>query len=265
MYKLIAMDVDGTLLSSAKHILPKTREWILKAQELGATIMLASGRPMIGLFHQAETMKLNTQGLILLGYNGSMIADATSKEIYYSHAIQRELAQQILESAKAFPITAMVYLDDQLIVTNLEGEHVQYEASSNGMKPVLNENIQLDFDPVKILFSAPQEILDALKDEFTQPFLGQVDFVKSAPFYLECVVKDVHKGEALKHYCEKNGIDPSEVMAFGDNYNDMTMIQFAGLGVAMGNAVDELKNIANHVTLSHDEEGIAAVLENHFG
>ncbi len=136
MYKLIAMDVDGTLLSSHKHILPKTREWILKAQDSGATIMLASGRPLIGLFHQAETMKLNTDGLVLLGFNGSMIADATTKAIHYSHAIDRSLAQKILDRAQDFPITAMVYQDDQLIVTNLEGEHVQYEASSNGMSAV---------------------------------------------------------------------------------------------------------------------------------
>lgn len=262
MIKVIAMDMDGTLLSSDHRILPHTKEVLLRAQHAGIELMLASGRPLPGLFHQAAEMGFDVNHLSLLAYNGAVVIDAKTKELIVSETLDLTLAQAIVDHMKSHDVNVMVYDDTTLYATKGDGYNVQHEADSNGLKLVVHPLDKLWFNPHKILVSEEPRRLDALIPTLKAPFLDQADFVKSAPFYLECLVKGIHKGHALEQYCLAKSIDPMEVVAFGDNYNDLTMIQYAGMGVAMGNAVDDVKIAANHVTKHHDEDGIAHFLES---
>lgn len=260
MIKVIAMDMDGTLLSSQHTILPKTKEVLLRAQAIGIELMLASGRPLPGLVHQAEKMGFSLEGLSLLAYNGAVVVDASTQTEIVSETLELDLAQAIIDHMKSHDVNVMVYDHDTLYATKADGYNVEHEASSNGLKLVIHPLDQLWFKPHKILVSEEPNHLDSIIPELKAPFTNKADFVKSAPFYLECLIKDMHKGRALAHYCEAKNLDPKDVMAFGDNYNDLTMVQFAGQGIAMGNAVDAVKEIAFATTLSNDEDGIAHYL-----
>lgn len=260
MIKMIAMDMDGTLLNSHHEISPKTKDVLLKAQDQGIWIMLASGRPLPGLLHQTELMGLAKKNLYLLAYNGAMVLDANEHHVIISDTFEIPLAQSILDHLRSYDVSAMVYDDDVLYTTNPTGVSVQHEAKSNGLTVETNDLDAIWFRPHKILVSADPVYLDSIKEEIIKPFVGQADFVKSAPFYLECLIKDVNKGEALEQFCNVMRISIEDVIAFGDNYNDETLLQKAGIGVAMGNAVDALKAVADEITLSNDEDGIAVSL-----
>lgn len=265
MFKIIAMDVDGTLLNSKREIQEETRQAILKAQEKGALIMLASGRPVNGLLHQIERMGLKKEGMILLAFNGAAVADALTQEVYYQKTIDLNLTRDIIKHVHHYPVSLMIPKGHELFAENPEGYHVRVEAKVNGLDLRIVENLEnLDFCPNKIMMSAEPAILDLYLDQISAPFNKYADFIKTAPFYFEVTEKNVHKGMALSHYCEIAGISLEDVMAFGDNYNDMTMIETAGLGIAMGNAVEALKAKADRVTASNDENGIALILEEYF-
>lgn len=260
MIKMIAMDMDGTLLNSHHEISPKTQEVLLKAQDQGIWIMLASGRPLPGLLHQTEIMGLKRKNLYLLAYNGAIILDAQEHHVIISDTFEMPLAQRILDHVKHYDVSAMVYDGDVLYSTSIDGISVRHEAQSNGLTVLENKLDALWFRPHKILLSAEPKYLDSIKNEIIHPFQDEADFVKSAPFYLECLIKGVNKGESLEQFCSVMRISIEDVIAFGDNYNDETLIRKAGIGVAMGNAVDALKACADEVTLSNDEDGIAHTL-----
>lgn len=265
MYRLIAMDIDGTLLNDAKEITPKTKDWIRMAQHQGAIIALVSGRPLPGLYREAEILGLESENSLLIAYNGAVVADTKSHEILYERKIELTVARRILKHLQHFPVTVMVTLGDTLLSNDPFGYHVQSEAKANHMVVERYPDLSLlHFEPNKILISAEPRLLAAIRDAIEKPFRQDVDFVISAPFYLEVIVKDVHKGATLAKVCELKGIKAEDVIAFGDNHNDLTMIEYAGLGVAMGNAVPELKSKANTVTLTNNDDGIAYVLKEYF-
>ena len=260
MIKVIAMDMDGTLLNSNHVISSKTKEVLLKAQQKGIHLILASGRPLPGLKHQADVIGLDKNNLSYLAYNGAIMVDALSDEVYFSDTLELDLANRLIQHFKTLNVNLMINENEILHVSSKDGVNAQHEADSNGC--ILKENTfeKIDFRPHKILISEEQSRLDSMIPLLTEPFKDEVDFVKSAPFYLECLIKGENKGKGLKHFCELKGIPLEEVIAFGDNYNDEQLIETAGIGVAMGNAVQRLKDIADIVTTSNDEDGIAKVL-----
>lgn len=254
------MDMDGTLLNSSHVISSNTKKVLLKAQEKGIHLILASGRPLPGLKHQAEVIGLNKNNLSYLAYNGAIMVDALCDEVYFSDTLELDLANRLIQHFKTLNVNLMINENDILHVSSKDGVNAQHEADSNGC--ILKENTfeKIDFRPHKILISEEQSRLDSMIPLLTEPFKDEVDFVKSAPFYLECLIKGENKGKGLKHFCDLKGISLEEVIAFGDNYNDQQLIETAGIGVAMGNAVQALKDIADLVTTSNDEDGIAKVL-----
>lgn len=260
MIKVIATDMDGTLLGTDHKISTLNKETLLKAQAKGIHLILASGRPLSGLIHQFEVMELNLENSSLLAFNGAIIVDAKTHEVHISDTIKLDVAQRLIHHLKTFNVSIMITEDDVLLADNCEGISVKHEAQSNGLKLVYNDLLNLNSRPHKILVSAQPEYLDSIIDQIKEPFLGELDFVKSAPFYLECLIKNENKGKTLARFCVMKGYDLSEVIAFGDNYNDLELIQTAGVGVAMGNAVQAVKDSADIIALSNDEDGLAKIL-----
>jgi hypothetical protein len=132
------------------------------------------------------------------------------------------------------------------------------------LKIVDNLSDYIDYQPNKILVSAEPSVIDQYRDAIQEPFLGIVDFVKSAPFYLEIIVKDTNKGSSLEYLTHKLNLKSEHVMALGDNYNDLSMIEYAGLGVAMGQADAFIKSRAQFISLTNDEDGVAHALKHVF-
>jgi Cof subfamily protein (haloacid dehalogenase superfamily) len=157
----------------------------------------------------------------------------------------------------------MVPYQDSLWVQDPKGFNVDYSAQSeNQTIKVVPDLGLINFRPHKIMMSAQPEVVDQYMKPLIEPFHDEVNFLKSRQDFIEINAKGVDKGNALKKYCELFSIGASEVLAFGDSYNDLTMIEYAGIGVAMGNAVDEVKAIADAVTLSNNEDGIGHFLND---
>lgn len=270
MYKMIALDLDGTLNNDEKKITEKTREALLAVQQHGVTVVLASGRQAPGLSREADALDLKDYHGLLLSYNGGRIQDATTGEILFDQAIECATALRFLRHLEAYPELSPIVDDGESIFTTDANRHkVQDESRNNNLKIEIVENIAdavevRGFSPVKILTAAPNEILVPRLADIRRGFEDELSFVQSAPWFYEATVKGVSKSSSLARVCERLGIERSEVMAFGDAQNDMSMLDFAGRGVAMGNACPELKEMADEITLSNNEDGIAASLTRHF-
>ncbi len=266
-YKLIAVDLDGTLYNDQLKITSDTLNTMIKAQEMGIRIALASGRPLPGLFHARDLLKLNEHHGMLVAYNGGKVVDTTTNEVLYDKYIPDDLAMELLEHLKDYPVNPIIDDGKVLYVTDKNGYRVKEEALNDSMEyvevPSLTEH--LDFHLNKILTAVdPQKTYDVL-ETIGMPFRDQVTFVRTAPYYIEAIPVGTSKASGLSNVCKGLGIDSSEVIAFGDAENDLEMIQFAGHGVAMGNSCDALKDAADEVTLTNNEDGIAHTLNHLLG
>ncbi|MGX7418408.1 Cof-type HAD-IIB family hydrolase [Carnobacterium gallinarum] len=265
-YKLIALDIDGTLNNDEKKITPKTREAIIHAQKAGAIVVLASGRPTAGFKREIDALELKKHHGLILSYNGGTVIDVETDETLYKKAIPLDLAKKFLKVAEDFDVTPIVDNGTHIYTNTPDGFQTRYESQNNLLEIHEVENIAdaLDFDPIKLLIASPEDVLKPQIAALTEPFTEDLAAVLSAPFYLEVTMPGISKRHSLTKICEKLNIKPSEVIAFGDAENDLSMLEFAGHAVAMGNACDALKEIADEITLTNNEDGIAVTLAKYF-
>lgn len=265
-YKMIALDLDGTLNNDEKKITPKTKEALIAVQKKGVKVVLASGRPTSGLKRESDALELEKYNGILLSYNGGKVVDATTKEVIYEKSLPNETAVRLLKHMEDFEVSPIVDNGKHYYTTSKDEFMIEFESRLNnlGIKEVENVADAVDFNPVKVLIAAPKEYLVPASEKIMEPFKKELSFVQSTPFYLEATMKGINKASSLQAVCDKLNISPDEIMAFGDEHNDLTMIEFAGLGVAMGNACAKLKEVADEVTLSNNDDGIAHTLNKYF-
>lgn len=265
-YKMIALDLDGTLNNDQKTITQKTKAALIAVQKQGVIVVLASGRPSSGLKRESNTLDLHKYHGLLLSYNGGKIIDATTEAVIFEKSMPTELAVRFLKYLEAFPVNPIVEDGRYIYTTDKNGFKLDYETEVNNLKIKLVNNIAdaVDFSPIKVLIAAPNEILIAASRDIIASFGDELSFIQSAPFYLEATMKGITKAASLQTICDILQIRPEEVMAFGDAQNDLSMIKFAGLGVAMGNACQELKAAADEITRSNNEDGIAYTLQKYY-
>lgn len=262
-YKLIAMDLDGTLNNDQKVITEKTKEALMAAQEAGIRLALASARPSPGLFKERDVLRLQDHQGILMSYNGGRIVDAQTGKVLFETSMDLAETRQVLRRLEELPVTPI--LDDgvQFYVSDKNGYKVDYECKNNNMVCTEVENLAdfLTFAPIKILMSVQPEQLPEIQRSIAQMLPETLTVVQTAAFYLEVIPKVINKGQGIRDICKVLGITPAEVISFGDAANDIPMLREAGVGVAMGNASEAVKAAADMVTLSNNEDGIAAALE----
>ena len=263
--KVIVMDVDGTLANGEKKISAKTKGALMKAQELGIVLVLASGRPTTGLFDFAKELEMDRYNGILVSYNGSKVVDFTTGQVLFDEPLKVDEVKTILRHVKKFDITPMVDDGKHIYVENLDGFNVEYEAKGNHfiLKHVEDLESFVDFETNKILTSGDPEYFKEIFEDMKNPFLDRFNCVFTAPFYVEYTAMGIDKAKALDTVLKPLGYTRDQIIAFGDGHNDLTMLQYAGIAVAMENAVDALKEIATFVTLSNEEDGIAHGLEKY--
>jgi len=272
MKKVILMDVDGTLADSKKQVTKETQEALLKAQEAGALLVLASGRTANGLKTFAEALAMAQHNGLLVCSNGAQVVNCQSGELIYNKALSVEEGKEVLEHLKKFKVCPMVAKGDYMYVNDVfnniihvdgkEFNVMQYESRSNNY--MLCEIADLaqwcDFEINKILTYGEPDYLAAHYEEMKAPFEGRINSMFTAPFYYEYTAKDIDKTAAIKSAIGSLGYTADDMIPFGDAQNDATMVEYAGVGVAMGNAVDELKAIADIITDDNDHDGIAKAL-----
>lgn len=262
-YKLIAMDLDGTLNNDQKIITPKTKNALMAAQEQGIRLALASARPSPGLYRESRVLELARYGGILMSYNGGRIVDAATGKVLFETTMDMEQARKTLRGLKMLPVTPILDDGSQFYVTDKNGYKVDYECRNNDMVCTEVENLEafLSFAPVKILMSADPASIGRIQKEIASWLSQELTVVQTAPFYLEVIPRSIHKGQGILNICRVLGIGTEEVMAFGDAENDIPMLRAAGMGVAMGNGSEAVKAAADYITCSNNDDGIAAALE----
>jgi len=262
-YKLIAMDLDGTLNNDAKQITEKTRLALMDAQAKGIRLALASARPSPGLYRERDALRLQDHGGILMSYNGGRIVDAETGAALFETCMDIEETRGVLRRLETLPVTPILDDGRQFFVTDANGYMVDYECRNNRMTCSEVKNLAdfLPFAPVKILMSVDPERLADVQRQIAAFLPESLTVVQTAAFYLEVIPRTINKGQGIRDICRMLGMDVSEVIAFGDAENDIPMLRAAGVGVAMGNAHAAVKAAADRVTLSNNEDGIAAALE----
>ena len=261
-YKLIAMDLDGTLTNSDKIITPKTKQVLIELEKLGVKLVLASGRPTPGLYNFAKELEFDKYGGYLLSYNGAAVHRYPSNKCIYSNTIRTKYILPIINNAKALGLDVIIYDKDDIVIDNPDTYKADYEQRINdmGCKVVDDLRHYIDFELNKLLITGKEEHLEKVYDDFKLPFGDRLEICTSAPFYIEVVSNGINKARGLAEIALHEGIKSEEMIAFGDEMNDYQMLDYVGHGVAMGNARQTIKEIADEVTLSNDEDGIAESL-----
>ncbi|WP_352423040.1 Cof-type HAD-IIB family hydrolase [Proteiniphilum sp.] len=263
-YKLLVLDVDGTLVNSKKELSVQTLTTLLKIQHAGIRIALASGRSPYGLRHLVDKLEMKKWGGYILPYNGTQIVNTGNDEVLFEKRIDPAMLPYLEKKAQKNGFSIFTYHQDQLITTDPDNEHIRNEATLNGMEIVAVENLSaaVDFSPSKcVLVSDNEAALVAQKDQWRKRLAGTLDVYRSESFFLEVVPPFVDKGNTLGVLIEKLGITTEEVMAIGDGRRDFSMLQLAGLGIAMGNAQDSIKACADYTTESNDNDGVAIAVQ----
>lgn len=264
-YKMVALDMDGTLTNDDKIITPKTKAALIEIQNQGVIVVLASGRPTTGLYEESTELRLEEYGGYLLSYNGARISKASDRSIILENRLDKNIIPRLVEHVSKFPVSMIFDDGKNLYTTNKDGYAVAIESRITHLDIVeINDlNKVYEVAPVKLLMSAEPTVLRSIEKEIGAPF-PELEFVRSAPFFLEAVNKGVSKGAALKLLADSLGIKREEIIAFGDEHNDIPMLQYAGLGVGMENACDEILEMCDVVTLSNNNDGVAHILAKHF-
>ena len=273
--RVIVMDVDGTMSNHKKEITPKTKAALKKAQESGVKIILASGRPDSGLSDFAIELEMGRHHGLLVSFNGSRVIDCQTGEVLFNETMTVEQGKAVLEHMKGFNVRPMIdkgnymYVNDvyDCMIKNGEQEIniIQYESRGGKYKLCEMDDLAafVDYPLNKILTAGDSIYLKEHYREMMEPFKDTLNCMFTAPFYFEFTAQGIDKAKALEAVLNPMGYMQDEIIAFGDGQNDKTMIQYAGIGVAMDNAVEELKEVADEITLSNEDDGIAASLYKH--
>lgn len=263
-YKLLVLDVDGTLLNDEREISKRTLAALLKVQQMGVRIVLASGRPTYGLMPLAKTLELGNYGGFVLSYNGCQIIKAQNGEILFERRINPEMLPYLEKKARKNGFAIFTYHDDTLITDSPDNEYIKNEALLNNLKIIKEDEFStaIDFAPCKcMLVSDKEKALIGLEQHWEKRLAGTLDAFRSEPYFLEVVPCGVNKANALGALLEHLGVTREEVIAVGDGVCDVTMLQLAGMGVAMGHSQDSVKVCADYVTASNEEDGVALAVE----
>lgn len=260
-YKLIAFDIDDTLLNTEKIITPKTRESLLNAQSSGIKLCVASGRLPYGVKPYAEELYVLDNGGYYMGFNGGAVLNSDDRLIGTTF-LDSKYIEPVYEVLKPTNITTIVHKGDIIYADKKVNDYTHIEPDVIGLPLNLVDDIAefVDWKIPKFLLCGEPDELNKIEKVLIKKFGGEVDIYFSAPWFLEVMPKGINKGIGLEIICRDMGIDLSEAVAFGDNYNDIPMLKKAGLGVAMGNADEKVKMSADYVTETCDADGIAKAL-----
>lgn len=265
-YKALALDLDGTLINSEKKLSTKNKKAVIEAAQCGVHIILASGRPLFGIEPVAEALELSRVGGYILAYNGGNIIDCKTKEVIYSRNFPPECIHDVCTLAKEYGVYALSYDKDEVISESDTDEYVLREAKCNDASVRRVENLEqyVNYPVAKFLIAGEHEKLIPIQQELQKRHGDVIDAFCSADYFLEIVPKNVAKDRSLAALLEKLGLQREELIACGDGMNDISMIEYAGLGAAMENAYPPVKEKADIIAPSNDEDGVAEIIAKYF-
>lgn len=262
-YKMMVLDIDGTLTNSEKKITEKTKASLLDYQERGGKIAIASGRPTKGIVPYAEQLELSKYGGFIMSFNGGKIIDCSDGRTVFSSNLPLEVLPEICDEVYKTNVGINTYEGDKLIAGNGVNQYTMVEARLIGLKIKEVEDFAsyVSFNINKCLLTGDADEVLNLEKRLSERVGDRLGVFRSEPFFLEVVPKGIDKARSIDSLLKSIDIKTEECIACGDGFNDITMVEYAGLGVGMENANDKLKEVANFITMSNDEDGIAYVVE----
>lgn len=257
-YKMIVLDMDDTLLNDDLEISQKNKEALTIAQEKGITVVLCSGRPCFGMYKYAKELNLDLSGGYVIGFNGANIIDFKTNEVIYKNNLSKEDIHMLYDLSIKHNVGLHTYGFDKIIARQ-EYKYTKFESTLVGMD-ILTTGDKfkeiVDFDVTKAIFVEEPSVLNNVYDDIYKSVIDNMNITFSKPFFLEIMNKNVSKGYAITFLANKLNIDKSEIIAFGDSYNDISMLEASGTSVAMENGVLDVKNICDYITTSNNEDGV---------
>lgn len=264
--KLLVLDIDGTVTNSKKEVTPATKAAIVDLMQRGHKCMLASGRPTPGMYEVADTLEFDKYGGYLLSYNGARIMKYDTKEIVYQQLLPLEYIPLLYKFAKDRGICIITYDNHQVIAGNGIDQYIALETKINHLPTIEVDNFAeyVNYGVNKCLMTAPPELAEQYVQELNALYGEYLNIFRSEPFFIEIMPKGVDKAASLAHMLYLMKMSREDCVACGDGFNDITMIKFAGVGVAMANAQPAVKEAADYITYSNDEDGLVHVIDTYF-
>ena len=267
MYKAVFLDMDGTLLKSDHSVSELTIQTIQALTGKGIPVILVSARPLNAVLPTFRAIGLPADYPIVT-LNGSYIVEA-DKPIFEA-MIDPETTTTVTEQVRPFKATIAYYLQREWY-SEVSDSWTDYEQRIMDVKIVVGPIDQLVKDwsarkigPNKMMVMSQAENIAKIQTHLRGLYNGRLNIYPSKPTYLEVMETRGSKSNAVRFISERLGLKPAEIIAMGDNYNDREMIQFAGMGVAMGNAPDEIQSVADYVTDTNNNDGVRKALERFF-
>lgn len=261
-YKMIILDLDDTLLGNNHKISQRNKEALMKVQEQGGKVVLASGRPTYGMVPFAKELSLAEYGSFILSFNGGKIINCQTNEEFFSQTLSVEAVRRLNDISHREGVQIHTYVGDE-IVTAEDNPYTSIESDLTGL-PIKHVDSFMDgvTEPVvKVLMVGEPEHLQTVEKKLQAELGDEFSVMRSKPFFLEFTDKGITKGTSIEKLIQEVGVKREEIIAVGDSYNDQEMIEFAGLGVAMGNAPEDIKEVADFVTDTNVNHGVAQVVE----
>ena len=264
--RLLVLDIDGTIAGESNNVREPIKSAIKAVQAQGIQIALATGR----MYHSALPFYHDIGSkLPLIAYNGALIKDPQTDKTYQELSVTPDIALALLDHLEQPQFRSRLdvhcYYDDQLYVKEITLETERYKLRS-GAKPVIVPDLRsiAERSSLKLLVVSQdatliQELITHFSDRFSR---DELHVTQSTEIYLELTHPQANKGLAVRHLAEDIlGLTSEQVMAIGDNFNDLEMLRYAEIGVAMGNAPPEVQAIADWVTIDVEEDGVAIALQ----
>lgn len=262
--EMIILDLDDTLLLNNGKVSEGNKNAIKLAQEKGIKVVLASGRPTFAVKCIADELQLDKYGGYILSYNGSRIIDYKTKEIFYEIDLTKQQVEDLYDLAIKYECFIHTYNGDN-IITSHDNPYTYIESEITGMPIKMYEDFKacLPEKCVKVIMLQSPEHLKEVEEMLKPKISDKMTMTITKPYFLEFMNKDVDKSKSIMRLCEKLNINVENIIAIGDSYNDISMVKMAGFGVAMGNAVDEVKAVAKYITDTNENDGVAKVIEKY--
>lgn len=261
--KMLVLDIDGTLTNSKKEITNKTLEAIISCQERGHVVVVASGRPTPGIEKIAQALKLARYGGYVLSFNGAKIINYQTKEVVYQKTLEPFLLKEMYEYSLEHDLGMMTYDETSVITGTRVDRYMELEARINGIPihQVKNFVEYVDFPVNKCLLTKEDDQAKYHMEILQERYKDAASIYRSEPFFIEVMAKGIDKAASLEQLRQRLELPLENIIACGDGFNDVSMIRYAGIGVAMANAQQEVQDAADYVTLSNDEDGVAVAVE----
>lgn len=264
-YQLLTLDLDGTLTNSRKEITPATRQALIDIQKIGKKVVLASGRPTYGVVPLARQLDLQVYGGYILGFNGGQITDCRSGKMIYNKTLPANCIRPVFELVKKHPEAALItYHEDEILAGMQPNQYTELESRINHMPIRVLDDLpsEIHFPINKLLVTGEPSVMEVIEKELKKVFHSALNIYRSDPFFVEVMPQKIDKAYSLHRLVTSIGLNADNVICCGDGYNDITMIEYAGLGVAMENAQPLVRKTADYITRSNDDDGVLHVIRS---